>query len=298
MDIGLAIIFLDARRADAETPTVELEEALRAALAEGIAAWPQLPPMKEAFVRHLAARIPATAPSLPAAVAAVNAADLYLACACTLRTPKAIEDFDAEFLRPLPGQVRLSRKDDGKDDDDLLQLLREQLLTGVPPGIADYSGAGSLRRYIQVAARRRWLSMRRSMDAHVEERGLRNLSDALRASGDLDLEYLRRHTLPVIEAAIQAACALLSEPQQCLLHLYYVRKLTERRLAELQGKSQSTLHRELAAAQRALESEVRRQCGLRLRLSNSSLDRLVDQIRSRLDLHLSQLLPDPKKRKN
>lgn len=292
MDTSLSTLFLDARGAGTLTPehTEALEAALRAALAEGAAAWPRVPPLKDAFVRYLAAQVSTTAASLSAAVSSLRAKDLYLCCGCALGVPTAIAALDEAFLRPLPGQLKLATR----DADDLLQLLREQLLTGNPPGIADYSGAGSLRRYLQVAARRRWLSLRRSMDAHVEERGLRELGEALRASGDLDLEYLHRHTLPKVQEAIVAACALLSEPQRCLLGFYYVQAMTERSLALLQGKSQPTLHRELAAAKQALKDEVRRQCGLRLRLSDSSLDSLLDRLRSHLDLHLSQLLPAPK----
>mgnify|MGYP000957838050 CR=1 FL=1 len=49
---------------------------------------------------------------------------------------------------------------------------------------------GALRRYLQVAAQRLWLPKRRSMDAQVEERGLRDLTEGLAAGVDLEREHL------------------------------------------------------------------------------------------------------------
>src|SRR5262245_12862472 len=87
--------------AGAPAPAEDLEVRLRAMLALGRQSWPALPLSDEEFLRHLADRLPEGI-ELAAALENLHAADLFLACACTLQKPQALTAFDRHCLGELP----------------------------------------------------------------------------------------------------------------------------------------------------------------------------------------------------
>src|SRR5438128_270171 len=110
-----------------------LQTAAAALLAAGQEAWPQLRLPPAAMIAHAAGRPGPAAASAeaPAAIAALRAGDLYLACACAEGVPGAAEALDAQFLgaAPLRNALRRSGPASGFADE-VRQALREKLLLG------------------------------------------------------------------------------------------------------------------------------------------------------------------------
>ncbi|MFP2932660.1 transcriptional regulator, partial [Pyxidicoccus sp. 3LG] len=76
-------LFVQHLRSDARAREDDsgLEDVLASLYAAGRQAWPEVPLAEEDFLRHLAERLP-PGDDVAGALAAVHAADLYLACAC------------------------------------------------------------------------------------------------------------------------------------------------------------------------------------------------------------------------
>src|SRR5262245_1857641 len=104
-----------------------LEDVLQKMWRDGQAAWPAVVLPQAAFLRHLAARLPRDAADLPAALGALHAVDLFLACACSAGDPRALEIFHRDFVSPV-SRYLASRDFRPSLGDDVKQLLCQELL--------------------------------------------------------------------------------------------------------------------------------------------------------------------------
>src|SRR5689334_23192125 len=91
--LGQTFVALREDAADAAA----MEEAIRRVAEAGRAAWPGVELGDEALAAWLAERVPDGADPA-AALGALHAGDLYLACACALADPAAIAAFEAKIL--------------------------------------------------------------------------------------------------------------------------------------------------------------------------------------------------------
>ena len=121
-------------------------------------AWPDLRVDLAAFFAHVGTHWPdpgaRTAASLAAALAGLEAEDLYLAFACTQDDTRALRAFERELegeLRAAFAKLRIepARRDDAR------QQLWEKLFVGAPrPRILDYSGRSRLKFWFRVTVLR------------------------------------------------------------------------------------------------------------------------------------------------
>jgi RNA polymerase sigma-70 factor, ECF subfamily len=192
--VSLSRIFL-ARRgalwADARS-TASIESALRAMDTAARAAWPEIPLPAETFAAHVADRVRGRS-DVADVIRTLHAADLFLACACSLGIATALAAFEHDHLSRVPGLVR--RVDSsGAFADDVAQAMREMFLVPVQgrARIAEYSGRGPLSNWVRVIAVRTALRLRRE-----QRRGVNvNFSDQpgelrLAAPADPELDYLK-----------------------------------------------------------------------------------------------------------
>src|SRR5713101_9795167 len=85
------------RRGVAGSATEGLEDTLQALVATGRVAWPEIAIETSAFVQYLADRLDFHG-DLEAALQAVRAKDLYLACGCAHGDARAIAVFERTLL--------------------------------------------------------------------------------------------------------------------------------------------------------------------------------------------------------
>ena len=289
----------EALRAKLADPSVaqfspaDLDRELLALVARGRQAWPALDVPDEAFLRHIAERLPAEG-DLLSVLAATHAGDLYLACACTRGDQRAIAEFDAGFIAQITKY--LSRSDAMPAvADEVKQVLRTNLLVrqgDVLPPIAGYGGRGPLGAWLRVTATRAALRLR---DAEKARGGAGGHDVAiLPAADDPELEYLRSHYTQDFRAAFEATLASLSAREASLLRLFFLDGMSIDAIAGLYRVSGRTVKRWLARTRTTILNETHKRLAERLRLSASDLASLIGLLRSQLDVSILRFLDKPK----
>jgi RNA polymerase sigma-70 factor, ECF subfamily len=214
----------------------------------------------------------------------VQAADLYVACACRHGVTEAIEVLEREhFARVREFAASIDTRPEFVQE--ITQRLRTRLLTGDPPRIATYSGRGSLGGWIRVAA------IRLARDLVRADRAEQRVREEVEPSVvDPELGWLKRAYGEAVSRAVQAALASVEGQDRALLSMHYVDGLTIDQVGVAFGVSRATSARLLAAARARLVTDIRdriiAECGVR----GAEADSLLAFVRSRLDLSLGVAL--------
>jgi len=271
----------------------EIESALRALDAVGRAEWPEIPLSAEAFAAHVADRVRGRS-DVAGNLGTLHAADLFLACACSLGITAALAAFERVHLSRVPSLVR--RVDSSSSfADDVAQAMRERFLVPVKGGcsrIAEYSGRGPLSNWVRVVAVRTALRLRR------EQRRGGNLADQegelqLARPVDPELDYLKLRYRGAYEEAFGAALAALPDRDALLLKLHYLDGLSIDRIGALYGIHRSTVARWRSGIRRRILASTREQLQRGLSLTESEFDSLVALVRSQLAVSIRSALHRP-----
>jgi RNA polymerase sigma-70 factor (ECF subfamily) len=242
----------------------------------------------EAFITHLAQRMPTGRPVLDALLA-LHAEDLYLACACTLGLPEALSAFERQFLSALPLYVaRFNRSPAFADE--VAQLLREQqlLARGRTPSIGNYTGRGKLSAWVQVSAIRLANRLQRSERPHGD---LSGESVQKKMMGfDPELGLMQNRHREDFRAAFQAALDGLSPEDRLLLRLAFVDGMTLKQIGAPMRLDKSSVSRRLAAIRQRLFGETKSRLCERLKLDSAEFESLMNLIRSQLDVSIERFL--------
>jgi RNA polymerase sigma-70 factor (ECF subfamily) len=259
-----------------------LDEELRSRLEAGRAAWPGVRIAPGDFARHIAER---SADGLPQAALA---ADLYIACACALGLPLAIDAFQRAFRADVARAI--ARTDSSPAFlDDVMQALSVKLFVRAgeaPPAIAEYGGRSSLRGWLITVAKRTALNLRRNKADQAHE-AIASGVTALGTAAGPEMALLKARYKAEFERSIRAALASLSEKERTLLVLHLVNGMTLPQLAVMQKVSRATVARWLAVAREALFEATRKELVGRLKLSESEYESLVALVRSQLEVSLA-----------
>jgi RNA polymerase sigma-70 factor (ECF subfamily) len=266
----------------------EIERALHAMVATARARWPDVVVRPAVFVEHLAKHVARDEPLLPALVR-IEAADLYLAIACTLGDPAAMAAFERELMSHVVDAIaRVDRSADFVAE--TRQRLYERLFVGDSPRIADYAGAGPLIGWLRIAAIRTALNLRRDEGTHHAAERL--AAGDLAVGSDMELAIVKAQYGEVVEAALQKALSKLSPEDRHLLRLHHLDHLTLEKIAGLHKVNRSTVSRWLARVRAFLLDEIKRELA-GLQLNAGTLDSLVRAVGSDLDVSLHGLLRAP-----
>ena len=279
------------RRGVAGSVTEGMEDTLCALVAAGRAAWPEIAIEASAFVQYLADRVDLQR-DLEAALQAVRAKDLYLACGCAHGDARAIAAFERTLLSRIP--TFLARLDPSRDlADEVAQELREELLVPgrASAGIAVYSGRGDLGSWLRVVSIRtaQRLRRRRNLPADLAAgRAEQPWRDA-----DPERDYLKLRYGAAYEAAFQAALASLSSRERLCLRLHYADGLDIGRIGTLYKIHRSTVARRLADYRRKLRESTQERLRKQLKLTESEYESVLSLVRSQLVVSLRSALKNP-----
>lgn len=263
----------------------------------GEQAWPTVHLPAAAFVAALARHVTANEP-VATFLHSVQAADLYLACACAAGQASALRVFDEQLLSKVPaflakGRSRLS----DAYIDDVRQNLREKLLVARPgqlPKIAEYAGRGTLQGWVRVAAVRTSVSMGRNRDEapkdEVQEERL-----VTGPSADAEIEFIKTRYQKEFQDAFAAAFAQLDSEGRNLLRLNLVDGLNIEKIGLMLGVHRATVARRIAAARDAVLNGVREYFRTRLKISASQMDSLSHLVQSQLHVSVVRLLTEEQK---
>jgi RNA polymerase sigma-70 factor (ECF subfamily) len=266
-----------------------MDAALERAWAKGRTAWPNVELDQDAFARHLRSKIaPAAAPE---DVERLDAAGLYLACACAHGIGSALAELDLHVLAKVPEFLARIQGTSALEDE-VRQTLRERLLVahapGEPPRIATYSGEGPLSAWVRVAAVRTALNLLEKKDERLghDSRALQGAVAGTTPEQEVSVSHQHAMFREVLEQAVSA----LPAEQRTALRLHFAEGMTGDEIGEKLGISRATVTRWLSTARSFLLRETRRLLEGRLRLSPAEAESFIATARSRLDLSLSVLL--------
>ncbi|MCP3100325.1 RNA polymerase subunit sigma-70 [Myxococcus sp. K15C18031901] len=271
---------------------LDAEERLEVLLHEHIetarTAWPMLPLSDETFLRHLALQLPAG--KVSKVIRIIQAADLFLSCACATGASSALKAFEQHILRHIPARLGRLPPNSGEE---VLQVLRERLLVAsgsTPPRIASYGGRGPLLAWVGIIATRIAGELvgrdeRLQLVAEPPEELARCL-----APRDPEYALLREDARQLLAESLRKAVAVLPEQERTLLRLHHIHGFTMDRLTLVYGGSRSAVARRVSDARRLLLEHVRKELAPRLKQDQVALESLVGLVGSRLDISFNGLL--------
>ena len=257
---------------------VVLDEAASRLLEEGQAHWPLLRVTEQQFAGFLAGK------TLPRdAAARAHAADLVLACACSLGDAEAVACFERDHFGEVAA-VAVAMRFDPARSDELRQAVRTALFAP-PAKIATFAGAGGLRGWTRVVASRVALKLLRSdKRGHVGDAELLAHPDG---GDDPELGYFKRLYRSEFREAFEDAVQALSPRERNLLKYATADGLDSDGIAAIYRVHRTTVNRWLASARASLATRVRAALAARLRVSPSELDSILRLIESRIEITLS-----------
>ena len=268
-----------------EAPWAALDEAWRLASE----AWSVELPF-EVFAVYLGARLPADGDL--AALARLSVADLMLACACVHDIPGAHVRLREQHLADVRRGV--GRQPDPATADELVHEVFSHLLVSDgehPPRIAQYSGRGSLGRWINVVARRLALDRIRATGRGAE--AVEDEGGIVAAYGDPELAAMKQGTRDAFRAALEEAAAELQPRDRNMLRYAFVHQLGIEEIAGIYRVSRSTARRHLTAIREGLASRVRERLCDMLRVDRATLESELAEMQSAVGVTLSRILKNP-----
>ena len=256
-------------------------DAWRDVLAAARAAWPDVHVPDDVARAYLAERL-GEPPFRDEAAAA-----LYLACGCVHGDPAAVRAFDRRYMPDVEKAMARMRLPEA-DVADVAQSIRQQLLAGPSPRLAEYSGRGELGAWLRVTAVRAGLKRIRGRRPEVDA------DDALLAvrsvGDDPELGYMKELYRRAFRESFDAAIAQVDARDRVLLRQHFVDGLGVDELAPLYQVHRATAARWVQAARDRLLDETRRQFMQRARVGPRECESVLRLVRSRIDVTLGRLL--------
>jgi RNA polymerase sigma-70 factor, ECF subfamily len=254
-------------------------------VAQGRAAWPELMLDDARLGEFLAARAPPGQ-----AIERERLAELVLAFACSTRDLRALRIFEDRFLARVPEWVRRIDRNSAFAAD-VQGVLRERLLSGSPPRIAEFRGVGSLEGWLRVTAVRAALELARAArHEQLADEPARAASDWL---DDPELEYLKLRYAGEFKQAVTESLESLPDRERALLGLYLADGLNIDRIGKLYGVHRATVARWIAAARELLHDGTEQRLAERLSLAPGDFESIVRLVQSQLDVSVRRILANP-----
>jgi RNA polymerase sigma-70 factor (ECF subfamily) len=265
-----------------------LEEVLGDMAKEASSAWTDVEIPAEMFVAYVADRFPDDGGA--AELSKTHGTDLYLACACTMNDDKALRAFETHLFPGLdPALSQLERS--GVMPEEVKQRLREKLFVAPAddlPKIAEFTGRGSLKGWLRVAAMRTALNMRRKGKREV----VLHDEHLPAAVEDIELGHLKRTYSAEFKEAFAEALRDLSPRERSLLRMHTIDGLNIDQLGALHKVHRTTAARWLREARESLARSTKSILRKKLRIDPKELESIMRLIRSRIDLSVRRHLSD------
>jgi RNA polymerase sigma-70 factor (ECF subfamily) len=208
--------------------------------------------------------------------------DLHIAHRCCLADDGAIKEFERYIDAAVPALAERGLTHD--EIDEVLQELRVRLTVpqkGRPARIAQYSGVGTLTRYVRAAAIRLALNYRRDNKQHSVVSTLQTLVEQ---SHDPELLRIKEQFLGEFRACLSLAWTELASDQRTLLHYQLHDQLSIDHLAKIYQIHRATAARRLVAARESLVKGTKSALQNRLGIDEVELRSVLRLIQSRLEL--------------
>jgi len=279
---------------DAYAALANLDELLGDMLAQALAVWPQIPLGADHFLGFVAERLPAEQ-SPEEALGGLFVSDMFLACACARQERRALEAFERDFAAEIARGVTQMAGDEIRGDD-FKQEVRHKLFMGKPPAgpkIGEYSGRGSLRRWVRITARRTYIDIMRTRQRQPEVLVGDEIVSERASEGDPELAYIKERYKQEFRTAFTAALGTLSTRQRNLLRHHFVHRLRFDEIAGIYRVHRATVARWVADARLGLLERTRAILRDQIAVEGTELDSIMRLVTADLDVTVSRLLKRP-----
>jgi RNA polymerase sigma-70 factor (ECF subfamily) len=259
-------------------------------LARAHAAWPASFLDDATFTAYVAVRLPPDVPVVEA-LAALRAADLYLAAACAHGVAEAMRAFAQAYFGEVDrAKQRFSTL--ATSADDIRQEIAVKLFVkegDAPPRVAQYAGRGDLRGWFRAVAVRQLLdaSNNPSPEVPLPEAFFES---ALPETTEPELAHLRATYREELRWAFGEAAERLGYREKNVLRYVLVERLSMDQLAAVYGVHRATAGRWVEAAREAFSRHVRSALKERLRLSDTELESIVRVALSHVEITVERHL--------
>jgi RNA polymerase sigma-70 factor, ECF subfamily len=250
---------------------------------EGRARWPSVRVDERAYVRFLR---DTTGGSPTDGVRA----ERWLTFACGQGDEAAIAAFEREYLADALQAVRSLGSEALVGD--VEGRVRRALFVaekGRPPKILEYSGRGSLKKWVRTVALRVALPLQ---ERSRREQALQDLpaGDPRLVTSDPELQFLKGRYRADFRAAFARAISLLPMDDAHVLRLSALENLSIDEIARLYGVHRATAARRVTRAKDAVYALTRTELMSRLRISPKEFESVMGLVRSNLDVSLAGAL--------
>jgi RNA polymerase sigma-70 factor (ECF subfamily) len=261
----------------------EFPAALRRALEQAHATWPDVALADEVFSGFLAERLEGTM------LDALHVADAFLACACVRGVAAAQRAFDQVYLHRLALSLTRSRTR-AETVEEVVQRLRVQLLVGErgEPGLVSFQARSDLHTWLRVVAVREAARVEKPAQREVASTDEAMLGEL--SATDPELGYLKALYRHEVLAALTAALATLPVRERRLLRHSLVDGLSIDELGALFQVHRATAARWLEKARELMSEALRSTLEERLKIDPAELEEVLSLVRSRLDVSVRRLL--------
>jgi RNA polymerase sigma-70 factor, ECF subfamily len=271
--------------------TTELERTLAHILETGQSAWPGVEVAPAAFIEYLAERLDDAEPTQ--SLGRLAAADLFLACACATGNPQGLDAFERRLF-PLVARAIRRIEPSPAFADEVKQQLRRKLFLAEPPGakprITEYAGRGPLEGWLRAAALRTALNLKRDEKPSNDTDGDEALLELPAQERDPELQLIRERYQVAFKECFRDAMATLSAEDRNMLRLHLNGGVGVQAIGQHYQLHRTTVTRRLAASRTAVVEQTRQLLRVRLKLTRSEMNGMVEALRSQLDLNISQVL--------
>lgn len=171
--------------------------------------------------------------------------------------------------------------------DELRQAVRERLLVGASPRLAQYDGTGPLTAWLRAVASRVASNLVR---ATAKEELVSSVPEASLAAPTAELALLRLQYRAHFREAFTGALAALESGERTVLRLHTLDGLSLASIGAMFHRDASSVSRWLAKIRAQLLADTRRRLGVKLSLQGAELESLMRVADSELTMSLSGLL--------
>jgi RNA polymerase sigma-70 factor (ECF subfamily) len=223
-----------------------------------------------------------------AAPSTTYAADLALALGVIREDPAALRTFEELCAPELVSAIRAIDRDPAFVDE-VAQVTRVKLLVGEGAKIAGYRGAGPLRAWVAIAARRLAINAKRDAKTGgpVSDDPLAEIVDR---EPDPELRHLKQLYRGEFRAALAAALAGLPDRARAVLRLRFVDALELAQIGRLYRVHESTASRWITGALDDIATATRAELVARLAVTPETAESVARMVHSGLDLSVARLL--------
>lgn len=268
----------------------DLDALLRSFLSVARLAWPTIELADEAFLRYLAAHLPADEP-FERALRNLCVDELYLCSACAAGDNEAVSLFRERYGRVIRSALNALRLGEATTEE-VEQALLARLLSGSPEQpamITTYGGYGRLARWLRVVAARTGRALLEREKKLVLVGDERIAAELASERPDLDSGSKQAYR-EVFKRAFKHALGTLQPRELNLLRQRYVDNLGLVEIGTIYRVHHTTAHRWLENARAALLERTCAHMREALQVSEQDCESILRLIQSNLDITLHTFL--------